>query len=30
MHINESIKEEELKNKGFMIRKKEKDYGRKN
>lgn len=24
MHINESIKEEELKNKGFMIRKKEK------
>ena len=33
MHINESIKEEELKNKGFnipMVRKKEKDYGRKN
>lgn len=33
MHINESIKEEELKNKGFnipMIRKKEKNYGRKN
>lgn len=33
IHINESIKEEELKNKGFnipMARKKEKDYGRKN
>lgn len=33
MHINESLNEEELRNKGFnipMIRKKEKNYGRKN